>query len=100
MLNGRRTWMWDHGDRFWWFVGLVAVIALWALVVWLIVSAVRRPGGGAPAGSSPVAPASSTRQTPEQILAERLARGEIDPDDYRLRLETLRASPPDAAPPS
>ncbi|MFM8267376.1 MAG: hypothetical protein ACKOA2_05100 [Ilumatobacteraceae bacterium] len=100
MLNGRRTWMWDHGDRVWWFVGLLAVIALWAVVVWLIVGAVRRPGGGAPVESGPAAPASPARPTPEQILAERLARGEIDPDDYRLRLETLRALPPDTAPPS
>jgi putative membrane protein len=28
--------------------------------------------------------------TPEQILAERFARGEIDEQDYRQRLDTLR----------
>lgn len=29
---------------------------------------------------------------PEQMLAERFARGEIDADEYRHRLETLHAS--------
>ncbi|WP_371494690.1 SHOCT domain-containing protein [Kitasatospora sp. NBC_00374] len=31
--------------------------------------------------------------SPEQLLAERLARGEIDPDEYRHRLDTLRSGP-------
>jgi putative membrane protein len=35
-----------------------------------------------------------TRPTPEQLLAERFARGEIDEDEYRQRLDTLRAAGP------
>jgi putative membrane protein len=35
---------------------------------------------------------SRDRPTAEQVLAERLARGEIDEDEYRRGLETLRAS--------
>ncbi|WP_189274772.1 SHOCT domain-containing protein [Kitasatospora griseola] len=39
----------------------------------------------------PVAQHSATRRPDaEQVLAERLARGEIDPDEYRRRLEVLR----------
>ncbi|MFD8564505.1 hypothetical protein ACFV1N_45180 [Streptosporangium canum] len=30
--------------------------------------------------------------TPEQVLAERFARGDIDADDYRQRMEVLRTS--------
>lgn len=30
--------------------------------------------------------------TPEQLLAERFARGDIDADEYQRRLETLRAN--------
>ncbi|MGE3140503.1 MAG: SHOCT domain-containing protein [Thermoleophilia bacterium] len=37
---------------------------------------------------------SAARQSPEEILAERLARGEIDPNEYRARLEVLRSSGP------
>jgi len=33
-------------------------------------------------------------QSPEQILAERFARGEIGEDDYRLRLAALRVTGP------
>lgn len=31
-----------------------------------------------------------SRSTPEQILAERFAHGEIDEQEYRQRLDTLR----------
>jgi putative membrane protein len=43
-------------------------------------------------------PASSeTRPTPEQLLAERFARGEIDQEEYRQRLDTLRSAGPAAS---
>ncbi|MET8535939.1 SHOCT domain-containing protein [Streptomyces sp. NPDC005065] len=32
--------------------------------------------------------------SPEQLLAERFARGEIDEEEYQRRLTILRASPP------
>jgi putative membrane protein len=32
------------------------------------------------------------RPTPERLLAERFARGEIDEDEYRRRLDALRAA--------
>ncbi|MET0641722.1 MAG: SHOCT domain-containing protein [Jiangellaceae bacterium] len=42
-------------------------------------------------------PASSeARPTPEQLLAERFARGEIDEEEYRQRLDTLRSPGPAA----
>lgn len=44
---------------------------------------------GSPPGPGPV--------TPEQILAERFARGEIDEDEFWQRLTTLRAGRPDTA---
>ena len=34
------------------------------------------------------------RPTPVQLLAERFARGEIDEEEYRQRLETLRGTGP------
>ena len=37
-----------------------------------------------------------TRPTPEQLLAERFARGEIDQEEYRQRLDTLRGPGPTA----
>jgi putative membrane protein len=44
-----------------------------------VVRAVRRPDG------DPAPP-----RSPEQVLAERYARGEIDEEDLRRRLDTLR----------
>ena len=32
-----------------------------------------------------------TQASPEQLLAERFARGEIDEEEYRRRLQVLRA---------
>jgi putative membrane protein len=72
----------DHMDHSWgggWIAMLVMMVLLIMVVlavVWLLVGGARRFGG-------------SARTTPEQILAERLARGEIDPDEYRVRLAAL-----------
>lgn len=72
---------WYHGGWGWgaWLVMTLGMVAFWALVVLAILTIVR---SGAPA-------ASPGERTPEQILAERLARGEIDVDEYLRRLDTL-----------
>lgn len=66
------------------FMGLV-VAAIVGLVVYLVV---KRPSAGS---SSPVPP--SPTASAETILAERLARGEISPDDYRTMLDALKGTP-------
>ncbi len=63
---------------FGWIVGLVVV----GVLVWAIVQATPRRGDAAPA--------SATRSA-EAILADRFARGEIDADEYRRRLDALRS---------
>ena len=77
--------MMDRGDMGgtgwgWWIVGLVMMVALIALVVVLVMRT-----------STPQhAPETPRRTTAEELLAERLARGEIDADEYRQRLTALR----------
>lgn len=61
-----------------WAVGLGVV----GMLVWAIVQAAPR--------RSQVAAPSSTRSA-ESILADRFARGDIDEDEYRRRLDTLRS---------
>lgn len=77
-----------HGGGGGWLVMLV-VLVLFAVVVigavWLIVGRPRRHADDRSYGQV---------AGPEQILAERLARGEIDPDEYRLRLAALREQAP------
>ena len=78
----------DHMDNGWgggWIVMLFMIlvfVVLAGVVIWLLLGGARRS-----TGESATQP---TRLTPEQVLAERLARGEIDPDEYRTRLAALR----------
>lgn len=108
-----------------WVLGILLTVAFWALVVlaivWLVRSFSNRGTGTAPGarhwagggsvgsagyyaqpGTGPVV-AGTVRGGPEQILAERFARGEIDEGEYRGRLAVLRGSaegtPPDAGAP-
>lgn len=67
-----------HGG--WWLIGLLLMVAFWGAVIWLVVVATRRLGGGTDVA----------RGSAEAILAERFARGEIDADEYRTRLSALR----------
>ena len=82
---------WDHDWGGWWWLSmLLMMIAFWGGIVWVVVTLLRhgaRPPSAHP--SEPTAPI-PTRLTPTEILAERLARGEIDPDEYRQRLDVLR----------
>lgn len=64
----------------------ISTVLFWALVIAGAVVLVRY------LGRTPQLPAAPPphRHTPEQVLAERFARGEIDDDEYQRRLDTLR----------
>jgi putative membrane protein len=77
--------MMHYGDMSGWGFALMAISAVvfWGLVIVGIVMLVRYFGrSGQPTTAAP---------TPEQLLAERFARGEIDESEYDARLATLRA---------
>lgn len=79
-----------HMDDGWGVVMVLLMIALWGLLavgVAYLVRATRAPSTPPP----PAGPTTHPLSSAEQILAERLARGEIDPDDYQARLSALRA---------
>lgn len=72
-------WYWGNGTQWWgWLIGVVVMVAFWGVIVWAIwyfvTSFGRQPEHGA-------------RNTdPKRILDERLARGEVDAEEYgRLR---------------
>ena len=77
---------WNGAGWAWWQAGLmwVGMIAFWALLIWAVYAVVksittRDAGQPEPSGGRPAA-------DPRRILDERLARGEIDSDEYlRLR---------------
>jgi putative membrane protein len=86
----------------WPWLGLVSFLLFWGLVAAAIVVAVRLLGRGrrphyGPGGQhwQPGPPAPPTGMAAgEHILAERFARGEIDEDEFRQRLATLRGTAP------
>lgn len=74
----------DHLSGWGWFGMTLGMILFWGLIVAAIVVLVRW------AGASNRPPTDqSTSPTPQQLLAERFARGEIDEAEYRSRLATL-----------
>lgn len=72
----------DHDLSSWGWVGMIlTMLAFWGLVVAAVVWLVGATGTGRrPPG-------------PEDLLAERFARGEIDDVEYRDRLAALRGAP-------
>jgi putative membrane protein len=82
MMWGMQAWSWWG-----WLAMSLGMVAFWGLIVWAVVALFRGWGGTWPR---------TERPDPEQILAERFAAGQIDEEEYRRRLETLRATRYDA----
>lgn len=70
---------------------LAVVAALAVLATWLTI---RRRPAMASGGPAQHAVATTPTANAESILADRLARSEITPDDYRATLAALREVPP------
>ena len=88
----------DGHPMLWGFGLMVLLAAATVFATWLVLR--RRPAvAGVPMAAplAPVAPASPTASA-ESILAERLARSEISPDDYRSVLAALRQGAAPSAP--
>lgn len=79
--------MWDYGYGMWWLwiPGLLLPLLIVAGIVVLIVLAVRSSGSaGRPHDTQP-----AQSDPARRILEERLARGEITPEQYRELRTTL-----------
>ncbi len=71
-----------YGWAWWWMAPmLLATAAIVLGAVWIFVHAPHVPDE------------TTSRLTAEDLLSMRFARGEIDADEYRSRLETLHATP-------
>jgi putative membrane protein len=78
-------WYWGSGVHWWgWLFMAVGMIVFWGLVIWAFMSVVGR----AHDHRSPSGPVAD--EEPEEILARRLAAGDISVDEYQHRLELLR----------
>ncbi|MFH7594800.1 SHOCT domain-containing protein [Streptomyces racemochromogenes] len=84
-------WYDPDGSGWGWFAMTAGMILFWALIIAaavLLVRALNRPQEHTHTPAD--APA------PEHILAQRLARGEIDADEYERRLAVLHGHPRNA----
>jgi putative membrane protein len=70
-------YMWQSGWG--WFWMSVAMVAFWALVAWVVVTIARQAGGAGQRNSDARA-----------LLDERLARGEMEEEEYRRRRDLIQ----------
>ncbi|KUO19848.1 SHOCT domain-containing protein [Streptomyces dysideae] len=86
----------DHDLGGWgWFAMSASMILFWALIIAagvLLFRALARTSDTRTTTGTPPA------THPEELLAERFARGEIDEDEYHRRLTVLRARAADGRP--
>ena len=84
-----RDWNEGWGGGNWWWMAIMMIV-FWGGLIWVAVTLIRHgiptPHPHTP-GTSPITPPT---QTPQEVLADRLARGEIEPDEYRQRLDALQ----------
>jgi putative membrane protein len=73
----------NHMGGWGYALAITGTVLFWGLLGLAIALAVRYLGRHRQESVPP-------RPTAEQVLAERFARGEIDADEYRRRLDTLR----------
>ena len=78
--------MWYGSNGGWggWLLMTIAMVLFWALIITAVVLIVRYLVSQRLTGTSAV-----SARTPEEVLAERYARGEIDDDEYQRRLALL-----------
>ena len=79
--------MWYGSNGGWggWLLMTIAMVLFWALIITAVVLIVRYLVPQRPTGTS-----AGSAHTPEEVLAERYARGDIDDDEYQRRLALLR----------
>ena len=72
-------WYWGGGVHWWgWLLGTIGMVAFWGLIIWAVWYFVTGLNRGPDRGQGP--------PEAKRILDERLARGEISPEEYaRLR---------------
>ncbi len=82
------------GGAGWWILMTIMMVVFWGGLIWFAVTLVRRPNHNSHnvgSGMGTLSPTNNvTRKTAQEILDTRLARGEIELDDYRQRLQALQ----------
>ncbi len=86
--DGWRNGMGGNGG--WWTIPMmVMMIVFWGGLIWIALNLTKRTHA-VPPPHAPAPTAAPAKFSPEEVLADRLARGEIEPDEYHKRLAALR----------
>jgi putative membrane protein len=84
------NWQDGMGNGNWgWIPMMIMMIAFWGGLIWIGVTLLKRNHTPALTAPSVTPMATPSKPTAQEILAERLARGEIEPDEYRQRVAAL-----------
>ncbi|MDX6245266.1 MAG: putative rane protein [Frankiales bacterium] len=87
---------WNHGG--WaagdWLAMSLTMVLIWGLLAALVVWTVRSTRDGPESDGSAATPTARA----DEVLAERLARGEIDADEFTRRRELLHSGSDHASP--
>ncbi|MEI7543191.1 MAG: SHOCT domain-containing protein [Mycobacteriaceae bacterium] len=87
-MMGGDGWMWEHGWGWGGWLLMVAAMALfWVALIVGVVLAIRFLSA---VNRQPTHSPGYQLTGPEDVLADRFARGEIDPEEYRCGLALLR----------
>lgn len=86
MMDGD-GWMWGHGWGWGgWLAMCVVMVLFWAALIAAAVLAIRYLSA---VDRTPKRSLPAPGRTPEDLLAQRFARGEIDEDEFRQRIAVL-----------
>ena len=90
----QHPYYYDNGGTHWglWILMILAMLAFFAILAWAIVTIVRQRDGQRLGGAQ--SPPANGGPDPLRILDERLARGEIEIDEYTRRRDLLRGVGP------
>jgi uncharacterized membrane protein len=86
LIQDGRSWAWHYGGDFWEPWRLVPIL-LWGGTVFVIAWTVARIF---PKGRGDDERSEAPRDSAEEILRERFARGDISAEEYKRSLEVLR----------
>ncbi len=77
-----------HNMGWWGYAGMgIGMVLFWALIIVGIVALIRFISGTTNTGNTAAPPVTLS---PEQVLANRFAHGEIDETEYQQRIAVLR----------
>ena len=88
----------NNGGPHWglWIVMIFATLVFFGILTWAVLSIIRQRDAHGGGGSQPPPPGAGSDAL--RILDERLARGEIEVDEYTRRRDLLKGSGPPTGP--